>query len=145
MTLISRQTHINSKNSSLMCKQPRTPENPITIQVEKFGVPGCGSVYLAFLALRDDAQPILVDEQVPVPERPALRPAAAASQTTTTAKTKSISTAARRNASKKERKKKTGRKGRAGGYRNLPMVDSWEGRSSLPGFLIGRGGRSSSA
>jgi hypothetical protein len=30
--------------------------------------------YLAFLVLRDDAEPVPVDEQIAVPERPALRP-----------------------------------------------------------------------
>jgi len=30
--------------------------------------------YLASLALRNDAEAILVDEQIPVPERPAVRP-----------------------------------------------------------------------
>lgn len=34
-----------------------------------------GLVYLAFLALGDDAEPVLVDEQVAVLERAALRPA----------------------------------------------------------------------
>jgi hypothetical protein len=82
--------------------------------------------------VRDDAEPVLVDEQVPVPERPALRPAHRPPRR----EIKSISTS--KNTSKKGNKKqKREEGGREVNYRNLPMVDSWEGRSSLPGFLIG--------
>jgi hypothetical protein len=60
--------------------------------------------------VRDDAEPVLVDEQVPVPERPALRPAHRPPRR----EIKSISTS--KNTSKKGNRITTEeRRGRAGG------------------------------
>jgi hypothetical protein len=59
--------------------------------------------------VRDDAEPVLVDEQVPVPERPALRP----THRPPRREIKSISTS--KNTSKKGNRIKNRREKRAGG------------------------------
>ena len=80
--------------------------------------------YLASLLLRDDAEAILVDEQIPVPERPALRPGRNPDPN-------QHLTIIQRNKKKKPTERK---RGEAEAYRNLPMAVSWDGSVTMIGF-----------
>ena len=79
--------------------------------------------YLAFLALRTDAEAILIDEQNPVPERLAMRPG------------RNPDPNQHPRIIHRNKKEATERKrGGAEAYRNLPMVVSWDGSVTMIGF-----------
>lgn len=97
------------------------------------------SFYLPFLALRHDAEAVLVDEQIAVLERPALRPGNPPKHHRNQHKQHTSNNNSKRDASSRGHGKAGEREmGGTGDHRNLPMVDSCEGSASFPGFPIGR-------